>query len=107
MSDNQEFGAFFAGLMVGGLIGAAVALLTAPQSGEDTRTLLRDRGIELKDKAVEVGQDVQTRTSKALEDTVARLDATVADLRVRVDEVSRSISTKTKGAATPPTPPAA
>lgn len=102
MSDKNEFGAFFAGLMVGGLIGAAVALLTAPQSGEETRTLIKDRGIELKDKAYEYGQDVSTRTSKALEDAVARLDQSVSDMRVRLDELSRSISTKTKGATPPP-----
>ena len=34
---DSDFGAFLAGFFVGGLIGAAVALLIAPQSGEETR----------------------------------------------------------------------
>ena len=36
MSDNNdEFGAFLVGFIVGGLSGAVVALLFAPQSGEE------------------------------------------------------------------------
>jgi gas vesicle protein len=41
-------GAFVTGFLVGGLTGAAAALLMTPQSGEDVRTRLQERGIELK-----------------------------------------------------------
>ena len=34
---------FLAGAVVGGAIGATVALLFAPQSGEETRKMLKDR----------------------------------------------------------------
>ncbi len=40
-----------AGILVGGLTGAAVMLLLAPQSGKDTRKQIRDKGIELRDQA--------------------------------------------------------
>ena len=44
MADNDsDFGAFFTGLVVGGLVGAAVALMLAPQSGEETRAQIRQR----------------------------------------------------------------
>ena len=47
MADNDsDFGAFFTGLVVGGLVGAAVALMLAPQSGEETRAQIRQRSIE-------------------------------------------------------------
>jgi len=36
-SDRDEFGAFLVGFIVGGLTGAIVSLLFAPQSGEETR----------------------------------------------------------------------
>ena len=52
-NDNGNFGSFFAGVVLGGLIGAAVALLYAPQSGEETRILIKDKSIELKDTTVE------------------------------------------------------
>jgi gas vesicle protein len=50
MSDNGNgnFGSFFAGVVLGGLIGAGVALLYAPQSGEETRILIKDKSIEIK-----------------------------------------------------------
>jgi gas vesicle protein len=48
MSDSSaDFGAFVAGFLIGGLVGAATALLLAPQSGEETRAAIRDRSIEL------------------------------------------------------------
>lgn len=39
------------GALVGGLTGVGVMLLFAPQSGEKTRSLLRDKGIEFRDQA--------------------------------------------------------
>lgn len=41
----------FTGILIGGLVGAGVALLTAPRSGEETRDILREKGDELKAKA--------------------------------------------------------
>jgi gas vesicle protein len=34
---------FFNGLLLGALVGVALVLLLAPQSGEDTRQMIRDR----------------------------------------------------------------
>jgi len=51
MSDNNDFGTFFAGLIVGGLVGAAVALLLAPQSGRKTRKQILDAAEDVRDSA--------------------------------------------------------
>ena len=51
-SDSDEFGAFLVGFIVGGLAGAVVSLLFAPQSGEETRALLREKSIELRDSGL-------------------------------------------------------
>lgn len=48
MDENKSGGAFFAGFLMGVLVGAAVALLYTPQSGEKTRFLIQEKGIELK-----------------------------------------------------------
>ncbi|HEX7541672.1 MAG TPA: YtxH domain-containing protein, partial [Anaerolineales bacterium] len=53
MSDHDDFGAFLIGFVVGGVAGALAALLLAPQSGEETRALIKDKSIELRDKAAE------------------------------------------------------
>lgn len=89
MSDaSNDIGTFFAGFIIGGLVGAAVALLMAPQSGEETRTLIKDRSIELKDRAVETGTDARARAEKALEDARMRADSAIMDLRARTEELA-------------------
>jgi gas vesicle protein len=98
MTDNNDFGTFFAGLVVGGLVGAAVALLLAPQSGEETRTMIHDKGIELKDRAVEYGQDARARASTALDDARARADQAIEEVRYRTDELARVTREKVSGA---------
>jgi gas vesicle protein len=40
---RRMFG-FFIGILVGSLVGSTIALLLAPESGENLRTLLRERG---------------------------------------------------------------
>ena len=51
---SQNSGAlFFAGLVTGGVLGAGMALLLAPQSGLETRLQIRNKSLELKDGAVE------------------------------------------------------
>ncbi|HEX9925373.1 MAG TPA: YtxH domain-containing protein [Anaerolineae bacterium] len=53
MSSHNSGGSFFTGLITGGLLGAGLALLLAPQSGEETRGQIRDKSFELKDQATE------------------------------------------------------
>ena len=54
MSDRDDFGAFIVGFLVGGLTGAAVALLFAPQSGAETRALIREKAIEIKRQSLRI-----------------------------------------------------
>jgi gas vesicle protein len=77
-SDRDEFGAFLVGFIVGGLTGAVVSLLFAPQSGEETRALIRDKSIELRDIA-----------SETAEEALARAEAAAAEARVRAEELAR------------------
>ena len=43
MSNGTKSGRFVKGLVVGALVGTAVGLLVAPQTGRQTRDLLRDK----------------------------------------------------------------
>ena len=62
MSDNSnEFGAFMSGLLLGGIAGAITALLLAPQSGEETRKVILERSMEIKDKALETVDETRLR----------------------------------------------
>jgi len=87
--NDSDFGNFLAGFIVGGLAGAAVALLLAPQSGEETRVAIRDKSIELKDRAVESAEETRVRAERALEDARMRADDAMAEVRVRADDLAR------------------
>ena len=50
-------GGFVAGFILGGLVGAALAVLFAPQSGEETVSMIREKGIELKDRLGEMSPE--------------------------------------------------
>lgn len=49
MSENStsEFGAFLAGFVIGGLVGAATAIILAPQSGQETRAQIAAKSSDL------------------------------------------------------------
>jgi gas vesicle protein len=68
MSEQNDFGAFLIGFIVGGLTGAAVSLLFAPQTGEETRELIQTKAIELRDRAGETVEEARLRAEEALED---------------------------------------
>lgn len=51
--DDGGLGAFLAGFVIGGLVGAAVALVLAPQSGEETRHQIAVKGQQLRDSGEE------------------------------------------------------
>lgn len=80
---SKEVSSFFTGFFVGALIGGATALLLAPQSGEETRTQLRDKGIELREKAEATYSDVLQQVEKATDD----LRKTTEELSAKVDQV--------------------
>ena len=57
---------FLVGLVVGALVGGILAGLLAPRSGEETRMLMRERGLELKGRADAVVQRTQTAANTTL-----------------------------------------
>ena len=64
MSDHDDFGAFLIGFVFGGVAGAVAALLLAPQSGEETRALIKDKSIELRDEAAKQAEMVATKANE-------------------------------------------
>ena len=66
---NRDSGAgFFTGLMVGALIGVVVGFLYAPQSGTETRRIVKEKATRLKEGASgvagKVKDAVQSRMAK-------------------------------------------
>ena len=98
MSDRDEFGAFLVGFIVGGLTGAVAALLFAPQSGEETRALIKDKSIELRDKAQISAEEAIARAEAAAAEARARADELAKQLKARGEEVVTTAKERGKGA---------
>lgn len=67
----REEGKLLAAFLIGGLIGAAAALLYAPKSGEETRREIKKRAKELKKKTVRAAEDLYEEIEE-LSDTLKR-----------------------------------
>jgi gas vesicle protein len=74
----------FLGLLVGGLAGAVTVLLLAPQSGKDTRMQIREKGI-----------DLQTQTTKMVNDRVKQVRSTMTELgnswHIKIEGLKQSV----------------
>ena len=97
-SDRDEFGAFLVGFIVGGLTGAVVSLLFAPQSGEETRALIRDKSIEIRDKAAETAEDTLNRAEAAAAEARVRAEELGKVARARAEELAHEVRSRGEGA---------
>jgi gas vesicle protein len=101
MSDQNGGAEFFAGLVIGSLVGAALALLLAPQSGEETRAQIRDKSLEYKDRAEEgvlVAREQAQKQITTLQDQVRVLQQQVNTLQEKGKEQVTALQEKGKEA---------
>jgi len=96
MSDRDEFGAFLVGFIVGGLTGAVVSLLFAPQSGEETRALIKDKSIELRDKAQVTGEEALARAEALAADARRRAEELTHEAKIRAEQLAGEARTRTE-----------
>lgn len=89
MAERDEFGAFLVGFIVGGLTGAVAALLLAPQSGEETREVIKERAIELRDKASEGLSGAYSQAEIAANDAVRKAEALLAQAKQTATELQQ------------------
>lgn len=87
MSQKNEFGAFLAGFFVGALAGVASALLFAPQSGEETREQIKQKGIELSDRATQMADEARVKAEQAMNDARVKIEEATVELQKRAKEL--------------------
>lgn len=61
---NGEFGAFLAGFVIGGLVGAATALILAPQSGSETRAQIASKGQDYRETGSQYVHEASARAQE-------------------------------------------
>ena len=101
--NSNDLGAFLAGFVIGGLVGAATALILTPQSGEETRNKIANKSNELlqsggarvqqvRETAGSYSHDYLEKASSALNSTRQQ----VQDVGGRVQEQARIVLDKGK-----------
>jgi len=86
-----DAGMFLAGVLTGAAIGAAVALLFAPQSGEEMRHEIADAGMHLKDRVSSSYSSVADRTSSTVEEARSALGEWVSHTRQALDDTRQRL----------------
>jgi len=81
---ERESGSGVGPFLLGALLGAGVALLFAPRSGEETQRDLRERATKMRDAAEE-------RVREAQEEIEERLESARSELMQRVEAVREAV----------------
>lgn len=117
MKSEERGGGFIAGFLLGGLVGAAAALLLTPRSGDETRDTLKETGIELRVKAEEAAAKARDEADELLirgkaifEEQRERVKEAVEEGREaaaqkRAELLSKYRVAKEKGEVPPEVPP--
>lgn len=96
--DHEERGhdvfGFISGMLLGGLVGAAAGLLMAPYSGKETRMMLQEKGIELKDQVETTARETRDRVETAARDLRAKAETVVDDTRTKLEGAVDNTRTK-------------
>lgn len=89
--DDLNFLAALGLIALGAIIGAGVALLLAPKTGEETRELLRDKGTDLARKAQERGSELARRAQDTLGDAQVKAQEYLGRGKEVVEEKSAQL----------------
>jgi gas vesicle protein len=78
-------------LTVGALIGATVALLLAPKTGEETREYLKEKSGDLARRAQEQGGDLARRAQETVQDAQSKAESYLGRSRDVLEDTSAQL----------------
>ncbi|MDB5168370.1 MAG: exported protein of unknown function [Candidatus Saccharibacteria bacterium] len=67
-------GKFALGALIGAVAGVIAGVLTAPKSGKETRTDIKDKAVELKGEAVKRADEVRNKSATVVDDVKEKAD---------------------------------
>lgn len=91
--DNNEssFGSFLAGFIIGGLVGAATALILAPQSGRATRKQIADMGQGMREESMERYANVRGMADSYAREYREMAESVMSDTRDRAQYLGEQL----------------
>ena len=100
---------FISGVVWGGLVGAAIGMLMAPRSGEETRALLRQQSEEFQMQARETADNLRTKATETAEQARERATqlqqrgkALIEENRERITRTAEAVVQTAKETAAAP-----
>lgn len=92
-NQENEFGVFLMGFFIGGLIGAGVGLLFAPQSGGETREQIHRKSVELSEQATQRADEARAKAEQLLSEARVKMDEATRHLQERAKELQDQTKT--------------
>lgn len=84
----MSVGKFFAGFIIGGLVGGVMGVLLAPTAGEETRKKIGDTSSDLYQNTEHSIKEIQTKAAVAVDDIQKKGE----ELLVKIQEVIKEKS---------------
>ncbi|MGV8059647.1 MAG: YtxH domain-containing protein [Smithellaceae bacterium] len=89
---SEKNGDLLKGLVIGGLIGAALGILYAPKSGKETREDIARKTEDLLEKAKEEYEKAVAKSKLAYESAMKRLQELELSAKGKVEEVESKVA---------------
>ena len=77
----------FYGFLFGGVTGAFLMLLYAPRSGKETRRILTDQSMKLKEKTVDLIQETEFTVESVIKENVERVKEINQEAKQRISKL--------------------
>ena len=78
--DEAESSGFFGGFGLGIIVGAVLALVFAPQKGEETRGMMAERAVQIKERASDLVSQVRGEDEPAADDVTPAIEREIDDV---------------------------
>lgn len=79
----------FVPFLLGGVIGAAIGILYAPRSGEETRQMLISESQQIKEKTIDTIQETQNRALEAIKEAQLRAEKLNQEAMERLNRLQK------------------
>lgn len=86
--EKEKGSGFLLGLLIGSMVGAAIALLMTPATGEETRKFLKEKAVDpAKSKVIDLAEEVRAKAEDLAEDLKLKANDIAQDLKERAGEI--------------------
>lgn len=96
---KMDCNTFVKGLLIGGAIGAAAALLLAPKSGRELRSDISDKAQQVGGKTKEMATDLGSRTAETVKTVGSKAGAVVSSVKEASKEFAATVKEATANTA--------